>query len=131
SCRKVCPLLFPPKRAISAGRNRSLKWRNWSSLKFQIDDNTEHENSIFWRMRVWRDSLRMQRRADHDVQVPLSQLPTNDWQRIFSRSVGSGRGLSSYARSIALPFHTQCGRRPAQTRLLRRVWLSTDRRREH
>jgi hypothetical protein len=58
-------------------------------------------------MRLWRDSLRMQRRAGHDVEVPLSQLPTNDWQRIFSRGVGSGRGLSSYARSIALPFHTE------------------------
>ena len=33
-------------------------------------------------MRVWRDSLRMQRRAGHNVEVPLSQLPTNDWQRI-------------------------------------------------
>jgi len=52
-------------------------------------------------MRVWRDSLRMQRRAGHDVEVPLLQLPTNDWQWIFSRGVGSGRGLSSYARSIA------------------------------
>jgi Glutathione-dependent formaldehyde-activating enzyme len=48
---------------------------------------------FFWRMRVWRDSLRMQRRAGHDVQMPLSQLPTNDWQRIFSRSVASGRGF--------------------------------------
>jgi hypothetical protein len=58
-------------------------------------------------MRLWRDSLRMQRRAGHDVEVPLSQLPTNDWQRIFSRGVGSGRGLSSYARSIALPLDAQ------------------------
>ena len=33
-------------------------------------------------MRLWRDSLRMQRRAGDDVEVPLSQLPTNDWQRI-------------------------------------------------
>jgi hypothetical protein len=29
----------------------------------------------------------MQRRAGHDVEVPLSQLPTNDWQRIFARGV--------------------------------------------
>src|SRR5438309_2201501 len=39
-------------------------------------------------MRVWRDPLRMQCRAGDDVEVPLSQLPTNDWQRIFSGGVG-------------------------------------------
>jgi len=33
-------------------------------------------------MRVWRDPLRMQCRAGDDVEVPLSQLPTNDRQRI-------------------------------------------------
>jgi len=28
SCRKACPLSFPPRRAISAGRNRSCSSRN-------------------------------------------------------------------------------------------------------
>jgi len=59
---------------------------------------------FFWRMRLWRDSLRMQRRAGHDVEVPLSQLPTNDGSGFSPRGVGSGRGLSSYARSMRYHF---------------------------
>src|SRR5262249_39742630 len=32
------PMSFPRMLAISAGRNRSVFWRNWSSQRFQINE---------------------------------------------------------------------------------------------
>ena len=44
-------------------------------------------------MRLWRDSLRMQRRAGHDVEVLIVAIADKSLAVEFSRGVGSSRGF--------------------------------------
>jgi len=57
-------------------------------------------------------------RTDHDVQVPLPQLPAIDRRRIRAGSTGANLSVSLDEGAAALPFHTERSRRQTQTGLL-------------
>src|SRR5919201_3824490 len=119
SCKKACPRPFPPKHVISAGKNRSLYWQNWSRLTFQIN----HEDSLYRRVRLRRGPLRNRRRAEHD-EMSLPRLSAGDRRSICACPRGSAGGFSADARSTALSFHPQYDDGKTQTRFLSRVRLA-------
>ena len=57
-------------------------------------------------MRLRRNSLRSQRRTDHDVQLSLSRLPAHYRRRIYTRLSTSGQSIQNHERFAALLFQT-------------------------
>ena len=76
-------------------------------------------------MRLWRHSLRSQRRTDHDVQLSLPRLPTYHRKRIYSRCLCAGKGIQNHERFATLLFHAERHGRSQQARILSRVRFAT------
>ena len=104
---------------------RTQSSRDRISNLANIRRGNKHENTFHRRLRVWRDSLRVRRRANHDAEMPLSRLPTSNRERIRCGNCGPAGGLSVNARTIALPFYVQHQTREAQAWLLCRMRIAT------
>lgn len=121
--RSEAAMIF--RKRMSCSRvvvRRVLEKSENHQLQLNVREHDHH--SLFRRMRLRRDPLRIDRGTGHDASLPLPGLPASQRGAVFGFRDRADGSVQALAGRTALPCLSQRDGRHDAAGLLRRLWLA-------